>query len=51
MLAARSTATFATLTRPEEMPVLVRTCFAAWNAFWKRRFRTAPVEPQAWAAA
>ena len=48
---ARSTATFATLTLPDEMPVCVRTCFAAWNAFWKSRFRTAPVEPEAWAAA
>ena len=27
------------------MPVCVRTCFAAWKAFWKTLFRTAPVVP------
>jgi hypothetical protein len=51
MLVARSTATLATLTRPDEIPVWVRTCLAAWKAFWKSRLRTAPVEPDACAAA
>ena len=51
MFEASSTATLATLTLPAEMPVWVRTCLAAWKAFWKTRLSTAPVEPKDWAAA
>ena len=51
MFEASSTATLATLTVPEDIPVWVRTCFAAWKAFWKTRFRTAPAVPDACAAA
>ena len=39
------------LTWPAEMPVCVRTCFAAWNAFWKTRLRMPPAVPLDWAAA
>ena len=32
------------LTCPDETAVSVRTCLAAWNAFWNSRFNTAPAE-------
>ena len=42
---ARSTATLTTLTGPDVTAVWVWTCFAAWKAFWKSRFRTGPADP------
>ena len=51
MLRASSTATLATLTWPAVIAVWVRTCLAAWKAFWNTRFSTGPVAPRPWAAA